>query len=204
MHFTPRHTATILAALRIYQEEITNFGWDAVADREQFTSTGHAPFTLQEIDTLCETLNFEAPDPLLTHLAEELEAIRQALQQDNPGRADWLARKATERITAHQAPAKPAETEDLKARRLAIIDLADEQHASEDIDVDADARLSEGDDNGCYVSAWLWVNFSGTPFDKEPEEEEEDQDELPECTACTDGSCPWCQAEIQASSIVGK
>lgn len=150
MHLSPRHTATVLAALRIYQEEITNFGWDSVADRDQFTSTGHAPLSLAEIDDLCETLN----------LGE-------------------------------------AETEEQQARRLAIIGLAGEQHASEDVGVDADARLAEGDDNGCHVSAWLWVSFSGTPFDKETEA---DEPEPPDCTACNDGSCPWCQAELQAAA----
>lgn len=32
--------------------------------------------------------------------------------------------------------------------------------------------VSEGEDNGCYVQAWAWVNFEDTPLDKETEEEE--------------------------------
>jgi len=28
--------------------------------------------------------------------------------------------------------------------------------------------LSESEDNGCYVSAWVWCSFEATEFDKEP------------------------------------
>ncbi len=39
------------------------------------------------------------------------------------------------------------------------------------------AITSEGDDNGAYVLAWLWVDFEGTDYDKglddDPDEDEE-------------------------------
>jgi len=35
---------------------------------------------------------------------------------------------------------------------------------------DDNAIISEGDDNGTYISCWAWVDFSGTKLDKEPEE----------------------------------
>jgi hypothetical protein len=35
-----------------------------------------------------------------------------------------------------------------------------------DIDIDDDALVSEGDENGCFVAAWVWVRFDGTPLDK--------------------------------------
>lgn len=31
--------------------------------------------------------------------------------------------------------------------------------------------VSESEDNGAYVKAWVWVDFAGTPFDKEEEVE---------------------------------
>ena len=40
-------------------------------------------------------------------------------------------------------------------RRSQIIDLAREQ------------RQEEGNDNGCYVAAWVWIDFADTKFDKE-------------------------------------
>ena len=56
-----------------------------------------------------------------------------------------------------------------KARRAAILELARERHVSEGVlEIDDNAKLSEGDDNGTYVQAWVWVDFIGTQFDKEP------------------------------------
>lgn len=34
------------------------------------------------------------------------------------------------------------------------------------LDHDPVQSLSEGEDNGCYVRAWVWVSFEGTEFDK--------------------------------------
>lgn len=52
-------------------------------------------------------------------------------------------------------------------RIAAIIELARAKHASEgEIEIDGNAKLSEGDENGCYVQAWVWVGFAETPFDK--------------------------------------
>ena len=54
-----------------------------------------------------------------------------------------------------------------ESRRIAIIALARQRHQEEgEVEIDDDARLSEGDDNGCYVAAWLWVDFGETKFDK--------------------------------------
>ena len=36
--------------------------------------------------------------------------------------------------------------------------------------IDDDAKISEGDNNGAYVQAWVWVPFSGTELDKEIKE----------------------------------
>ena len=55
-------------------------------------------------------------------------------------------------------------------RRKAIIELARAEHQSEgSVEIDDNAELSEGDYNGCYVQAWVWVDFAGTPLDKELE-----------------------------------
>jgi hypothetical protein len=53
------------------------------------------------------------------------------------------------------------------ARRLAICKLARNKYGSDDIEIDDNAKLSEGDDNGCFVAAWVWVDLSGTPLDRE-------------------------------------
>jgi hypothetical protein len=41
-----------------------------------------------------------------------------------------------------------------------------------EVEIDDDAALSEGDDNGTYVAAWVWVSYAGTELDKNAEEVE--------------------------------
>lgn len=55
-------------------------------------------------------------------------------------------------------------------RREHIVSLAREQHHVDgEVEIDEGAKLSEGDDNGCYVQAWVWCDYSGTELDKEAE-----------------------------------
>lgn len=49
-------------------------------------------------------------------------------------------------------------------RRKAIKTL----HQDSDLEIDHNAVISEGDDNGAYVLAWTWFSFDGTKFDKDP------------------------------------
>lgn len=59
-------------------------------------------------------------------------------------------------------------------RRSEIIEVAREQRQEEGaVEIDDTAQLSEGDDNGCYVAAWVWVDFTDTKFDKEKGQESE-------------------------------
>jgi hypothetical protein len=41
------------------------------------------------------------------------------------------------------------------------------------VEIDDTDLLSEGNDNGCYVQAWVWCDFAGTRFDKEKEDDNE-------------------------------
>lgn len=36
-----------------------------------------------------------------------------------------------------------------------------------ELELDDNARVSEGDDNGAYIQTWMWVPFDGTTLDKE-------------------------------------
>lgn len=58
------------------------------------------------------------------------------------------------------------------ARQAEIIKLArvyegDGDAGSIDFDDDEHIKISEGGDNGAYVSAWVWVPFDGSSLDKE-------------------------------------
>ena len=60
-------------------------------------------------------------------------------------------------------------TEQMKVNRRhqGIVDLAhNEYHIDGACEIDYDAKLSDGDANGCWVQAWVWVDFAGTPYDK--------------------------------------
>ena len=59
-----------------------------------------------------------------------------------------------------------AETNTMKAareaeeRRRSIIKLAKNTIEKEgSLEIDSDAEISEGNDNGCYVQAWAWLPF---------------------------------------------
>ena len=59
-------------------------------------------------------------------------------------------------------------------RRCEIIGLAREQREIEGaVEIDENALLSEGNENGCYVAAWVWVDFARTKFNKEKGEDNE-------------------------------
>lgn len=57
-------------------------------------------------------------------------------------------------------------------RTKEIVEHARDNYEEEGrIEIDDDAKLSDGDDNGTYVQAWVWISFAGTKWDKEKSEE---------------------------------
>lgn len=72
----------------------------------------------------------------------------------------------------YEAPEQPEDKDSLRESAI-------RKHAEDlgvfregDLEMDDNAMISEGDDNGCYVQVWKWVDFNGTEFDKEAEEEQ--------------------------------
>lgn len=60
------------------------------------------------------------------------------------------------------------QSEDPSVRKACIVDLAKMQrHVDGECEIDDTASVSEGNDNGAYVQAWVWVDFDGTDLDKE-------------------------------------
>lgn len=57
--------------------------------------------------------------------------------------------------------------------RREIVEMARNEYEGYDGDVQVDdnAVISNGEDNGAYVQAWVWVGFGGTRFDKNPTDE---------------------------------
>lgn len=109
----------------------------------------------------------ESPDDAHNKVAEEGVFVDEE-EVDYLGNATTLEEE-TEEVTA--AELRELEVDD--ARHKAIIELARNEHEHDgEVEIDDDAKLSEADDNpdnGCYVQAWVWVSFGGTPYDKEKE-----------------------------------
>lgn len=57
----------------------------------------------------------------------------------------------------------------VEQRNRDIIRRARRDHrVNEELEIDDDTVIvAEGDDNGAWVSCWMWVDFSGTPLSKE-------------------------------------
>lgn len=61
-----------------------------------------------------------------------------------------------------------------------IVAIAVENYPWSDGDIelgsegDSNVMVSEGEDNGAYVRAWVWISFEGTFLDKNTEGEQEE------------------------------
>jgi hypothetical protein len=53
-----------------------------------------------------------------------------------------------------------------RARRAAILELTRKFEREGELELDDNAKISEGDDNGTYVQMWRWVEFCGTELCK--------------------------------------
>ncbi len=60
-----------------------------------------------------------------------------------------------------------------------VLTLAKRAGRDGEIEVDESAIVSEGDDNGAYVSAWLWVSFEDSALDKSVEPDDEEEPSVP-------------------------
>lgn len=86
-------------------------------------------------------------------------------------------------------------------RRAAILELAqqyagDGEEGAIDFDDDDKTKISEGDDNGTYVSCWVWVPFDGTALCKG---EKSNQGEDGNHDNCSEG-CPVFDAAVKEAA----
>ncbi len=54
-----------------------------------------------------------------------------------------------------------------EAQRKVVLELAqkDARVREGELEIDDNAVISYGDDNGAYIQGWLWVDFDGTELD---------------------------------------
>lgn len=92
-------------------------------------------------------------------------------EQETKIRADYAAAwEADQELKAKDAKAREAEI-------LAVASQSSAFNCDHGVEMgdpnDAHVMVSEGDDNGAYVRAWVWVSFAGTSLDKDEENEHE-------------------------------
>jgi hypothetical protein len=144
MQFSAEETATVLAALRYWQ-------------REGLTSSGHEidiasngdtlePMTTDEIDELCERLNFQGGEKP----EDRVEQLRQ-LKAAGLSQADCIGVFGVKR------------DEDAYAR------AAHGKLASDDLEFDETVLLSESGD-GCWVGAWVYVSNADAGYPSNDEQ----------------------------------
>lgn len=103
-------------------------------------------------------------DRELLDTADMLRTFAKALKASVAERLDGLT--LSECLTHFQEQATD--------RDKAIASIAELDHAEEgEIEFDG-ALVSEGDDNGAYVLAWVWADFHETALDKGDDEEGDD------------------------------
>ena len=77
-------------------------------------------------------------------------------------------------LTIAECTVAVADAQENPDRIANIVALANESDLVDNdggVEIDDNtAIVSEGGDNGAYVQAWVWVDFSGTDLDKELEE----------------------------------
>lgn len=210
MNLTSRQLATVLAALRLYQFQIDFHGIDSISGMDQFQD-GHAPLDTQEVNDLCEELNFSpvchpptaesepctrkmlVPVPLWVEVLDALAERTDRARYNEPESYDDEEHERNCRECAEAAESILAEARSIpvpdgspeaEARRQKIIELAQEQCG--DASIDDDAIISEGHGNGCAVSAWIWCDFTGTEFDTLEQPDEADFDPRAVTTGYTD------------------
>lgn len=62
---------------------------------------------------------------------------------------------------------EPSPAEDTERRKAILLEAVEQHYKEGECEIDENAVVSEGDDNGAYVQAWVWVDFAGTALDKE-------------------------------------
>lgn len=80
-------------------------------------------------------------NPLIQHLTEELQAIIKALDENNPGRAHWLARTALTHISKCLNSDTPA-GHPFTGRQLATV-LAALRYWQQDLEANEDPPISD-------------------------------------------------------------
>jgi hypothetical protein len=179
MNMPTRETGTILAALRRWQIHLeSRLANSSETEELHSIATDGGSFRAlapEEIDELCESINLGDGSPANERLLGFAELVRDFFTDDSAGHARYLKDQAERALAAAQGKArshkrkvprpKPADDGYAVLAELDPVESEMEEkyrdgargHVDTEFQVDADAKVSMGDDPGAWVQCWLWV-----------------------------------------------
>lgn len=123
--------------------------------------------------------NFETWADTADLLAEGA-SFRQSGAMLNLSREQLLALSKTQDPDLQELAKEAGAALDVTVDQRVIFALAKGQHKDGELEIDDSAAIAgtgPDGDNGAYVSAWLWVDFAGTPLDKSGEAGDSDEED---------------------------
>jgi len=63
--------------------------------------------------------------------------------------------------------------EEIDRREIVEMARRDNPICDGELEIDDNAVVSHGTDNGAYVQAWVWVSFADSRFDKDPSNDDD-------------------------------
>ncbi|MBY0466247.1 MAG: hypothetical protein K2W33_15020 [Burkholderiales bacterium] len=115
----------------------------------------------------------------LADLLAEGASFRQSGAMLNLSREQLLALSKTQDPDLQELAKEAGAALDVTGDQRVIFALAKGQHKDGEIEIDDSAAIAgtgPDGDNGAFVSAWLWVDFAGTPLDKSGEAGDSDEE----------------------------
>lgn len=109
---------------------------------------------------------------IMTTIQRIIDAARKTQEARGIADGGHTAGAANQELRDALAEYDAERTPEEEARRKEILEYARE-HLGKDgeLEFDGDALLSEGDDPGCYIQAWAWLDYTGTKWDPAKKEE---------------------------------
>lgn len=75
-------------------------------------------------------------------------------------------------MSHEQATTETMSPEEIDRREIVEMARRDNPICDGELEIDDNAVVSHGTDNGAYVQAWVWVSFANSRFDKDPPDAE--------------------------------
>lgn len=139
------------------------------------------------------------PNPIVAVPADLWDNIKLFISDTIDSTSPHSLREMLESANGIDVPKLDDESEHRRERIIEILGDSIPWVRQGEVEIDRNARISEGGANGCYVSGWVWCDFAGTEFDKSCASCGEVEDDI---SNRKDSLCEPCQtARIEESTV---